>query len=226
MNSRDYRAIARVNLRGNWGSAILAAFVAALLGGLVSGSGFNFNINVDEEILYQLPTLVIRYLMIAGSIGSILSLVHFIIGGVIRQGYVQYLLKQHDGGEKPELNDLFSQFDRFGDGFCLNFLQNLYILLWGLLFVIPGIIAAYRYAMAPFILAENPGMTASEAIKASKEMMYGHKAELFFLGLSFLGWELLNILTLGIGSFWLSPYMNASYAAFYRNLSPRKTTVE
>ena len=220
MNSSDYRAIARAKLANNWGSAILAAFVAALLGGTVANVGFRFNVTINEQTLYQLPEFVLRYLMISASIASMLSFVHFIIGGVVRQGYAVYLLKQYDGGEeKPELNDLFSQFHHFGDGFCLALLQTLYILLWGLLFIIPGIVAAYRYAMAPYILAENPGMTASEAITASKQMMEGHKGELFCLGLSFFGWAILSGLTLGIGSLWLTPYMNAAYTAFYRNLS-------
>lgn len=225
MNSSDYRAIAREKLANNWGSAILAAFVAALLGGTVAGVSFSFNVTIDEQILYQLPEFVLRYLMISASIASMLSFVHFIIGGVVRQGYAVYLLKQYDGGEKPELNDLFSQFHRFGDGFCLALLQTLYIILWSLLFIIPGIVASLRYAMAPYILAENPGMTASEAITASKQMMDGHKGELFCLGLSFLGWAILSGLTLGIGNLWLTPYVNAAYTAFYRNLS-RQNAVE
>ena len=219
MNPRDYRAIARVNLAGNWGNAILISFVAALLGGLVTGTSFGLNINLDEGTLYQLPKFLLRYLMIMASISSILGVVQFILGGVVRLGYVDCLLKQHDRREQPELNDLFSQFHRFGDGFCLALLQGLYTFLWSLLFVIPGIIATFRYAMAPFILAENPGMTASEAIAASKQMMEGHKMDLFLLELSFLGWSILSALTLGIGSLWLNPYMNAAHAAFYRNIS-------
>lgn len=215
MNSSDYRRIAREKLAGNWGPAILAAFVAALLGGLVIGIGFSFDIEVDEDIFYQLPDIVKTYILTSASIASTLSLVHFIIGGVVRQGYVVYLLRQHDG-RAPELRDLFSQFHRFGDGFCLALLRGIFIALWSLLFVIPGIVASYRYAMAPFILAENPDMTASEAIAASKQMMDGHKGELFLLDLSFIGWSILNVFTLGIGSLWLNPYVNAAYAAFYR----------
>ena len=79
--------------------------------------------------------------------------------------------------------------------------------------------------MAPFILAENPGMTASEAITASKELMDGHKADLFFLQLSFIGWAILYVFTLGIGSLWLVPYINASYAAFYRSICNRRDNV-
>lgn len=218
MEAREIRRIARENLAGNWGNAVLAAFLAALLGGLVTTSGGSINIEADSEIFRELPPLVQTYFMMLLSASGALSLVHFILGGVIRLGYCQYLLKQHDR-RNPETRDLFGEFKRFGDGFCLSLLQGLYTLLWSLLFIIPGIIKGYSYAMAPFIMAENPSMTASEAINASKEMMDGHKAELFFLGLSFFGWSLLSILTLGIGDFWLNPYMNAAYAAFYRNIS-------
>lgn len=221
MSSSDYRRIARERLTGNWGIAILAALVAGLLGGAISDGG-GFSINVDSEILYQLPQEVLTILQWLISISGILGLVCFIIGGTIRLGYCQFLLKQHDG-QPAELKDLFSQFHRFGDGFCLSLLQGLYIFLWSLLFIIPGIVAGYRYAMAPFIMVEHPDMTASEAINASKQMMDGHKAELFFLDLSFIGWALLSVLTLGIGSLWLNPYMSAAYAAFYREPSTRNS---
>lgn len=218
MNSSDYRRIARENLAGNWGNAVLAAFLAALLGGLVTSNGGSFDIEMDSEVFRELPPLLQTYFYALASAAGVFSLVNFILGGVIRQGYCVYLLKQHDR-RNPETADIFSQFDRFGDGFCLQLLQGLYTALWSMLFIIPGIVASYSYAMAPFILAENPDMTASEAITASKELMDGHKAELFFLDFSFIGWSLLSALTLGIGDFWLNPYTNAAHAAFYRSLS-------
>ena len=73
--------------------------------------------------------------------------------------------------------------------------------------------------MTPFIMAENPEMTASEAITASKEMMDGHKGELFTLDLTFIGWDLLCLFTLNIGHLWLNPYKNAAYAVFYKDLT-------
>ena len=95
-----------------------------------------------------------------------------------------------------------------------SFLQTLYVLLWTLLLIIPGIVAGYSYAMTPYILAENPDLTASEAISRSKEMMEGNRMDLFVLELTFIGWELLCILTLGIGNLWLGPYKAAAKAAF------------
>ena len=79
--------------------------------------------------------------------------------------------------------------------------------------------------MTPFIMAENPDLTANEAIKLSQERMRGHKGELFWLGLTFFGWSLLAALTGGIGNIFLNPYMNAAYAAFYRDQISPKTPV-
>lgn len=220
MEAKEFRRLARENLAGDWGNAILAAFLAALLGGLiVSGGNVDLNIKISENQLQLLPSMLQTLALSLLSVGGTLSLIHFILGGVIRQGYAIYLLKQYDRKSVPQVNDLFSQFDHFGDAFCLKFLQGLFIFLWSLLLVFPGIMKSYAYSMAPFIMAENPEMTAREALRASDDLMYGHKAELFFLDLSFIGWVLLSVLTLGIGSFWLNPYMNAAHAAFYRNLS-------
>ena len=144
-----------------------------------------------------------------------------ILGGTVELGYAKFLLKQHDRKEL-QFSDLFSQFERFGTGFAQQFLRTLYTCLWTLLFVIPGIVKGLSYAMTPFILEEHPEMTASEAIKASMKLMDGHKMDLFILGLSFIGWSLLACLTMGIGYLFLTPYINAAYAAFYRNISGQR----
>lgn len=220
MSASDYRAKARAALAGKWGNALVVALVAGIFGALMTGSNFTLNFDLDENTMKYIPDAVKVYLIIATSIGGVLSLAQFIMGGVVQLGYCKYLLKQQDG-EDGDVKDLFSEMDRFGDGFVLSLLTSLYIILWTMLFIIPGIVAAYRYAMAPFILHENRGMRASDAIAESKYLMDGNKGDLFVLDLSFIGWILLNILTLGIGSLWLNPYMNAARAAFYRTLRPR-----
>ena len=217
MTYSDYRRVARENLQGNYWQSVLVAFVAAILGGLLTGSS-TFSLQIDAEYLEKMPRILVRYFAIMGSIGGLLSLVRFIIGGTVQLGYTQYLLKQHNHAHF-DTHDLFSQFGRFKDGFLQGFLRALYTVLWTLLFVIPGIVKAYAYAMTPFIMAENPEMTAKEAINASKELMDGHKGELFVLDLTFLGWDLLASLTLNIGCIFLNPYKNAAYAAFYKNLT-------
>lgn len=219
MNLSDIRYSARHALSGMWGISILVGFLASLLGAGFFGSTSSISIrSSDLQKYFHNNRALLSVLLMLGSASGFLAIVQFIIGGTVKLGYCRFLLKQHDG-DHPELSDLFSQFDRFGDGFCLALLQTILIALWSLLFVIPGIVASYKYAMAQFIMVENPNMRASEALQASKTMMYGHKMELFILHLSFFGWMILCSLTFGIGNLWLNPYMNAANAAFYREIS-------
>lgn len=226
MKAKDYRSIARKNLAGKWWISIAIAAIAWVLGGCVVGSGFvpDLNLNLDAENLdlaSQLGGLVAKF---AGVV-SVIGLIQVILGGAVELGYAKILLAQHDGGEY-KIPDLFSEFHRFGTGLAQLLLRFLYIFLWTLLFCIPGIIAAYRYAMTPFILVENPEMSASEAIKRSKELMHGHKWELFCMRLSFFGWHLLAALTLNVGNLALNPYLNAAEAAFYRKLTAQPEVVD
>lgn len=221
MTSKELRAIARQNLQGNWGISVGVALVAALLGGMITGSG-NFSFQFNEDTVRNLPPVFWGFLLPFVSVVGLLGLAMFIIGGVVELGYAKFLLKQHD---KKELvfADLFSQFERFGTGFAQRFLRTLYTALWTLLFVVPGIIKSLSYAMTPFILEDHPELTASEAINRSKKLMDGHKMDLFILSLTFIGWDILSALTFGIGFLFLNPYRNAAYAAFYRNISaPRQ----
>lgn len=214
MDERIFRARAREVLRGNWGISIGVAAIAYLLGGIMVGGGFFPDLDSDLAQTYGFcisrPKAVNTFI-----IG--LNMAAFVIGGVIQLGYCKFLLRQHDG-EPYEVGDLFSQFHRFTDGFLQNFLRIVYTTLWTLVFIIPGIMASYSYAMTPFLMAENPDLRPNEAISLSKDMMNGHKGELFALDLSFIGWSILCILTLNIGRLWLNPYLNAAHAAFYREL--------
>ena len=226
MEASDHRRIARENLAGNWWLSVAVAFVAGLFGATIATGGASFNLNIDEELLYEMPPIVLTYLKIVGSVGGILGLVQFILGGTIQLGYSVYLLKQYHRQE-TSIGDLFSQFFRFGTGFAQQFLVNLYTFLWTLLFIVPGIIKIFSYAMTPFILADDPNLTANQAITRSRELMDGHKWELFVLNLTFIGWEILGALCFGIGLLWVTPYKNAAYAAFYRQIAGYpKYTVE
>lgn len=99
-----------------------------------------------------------------------------------------------------------------------GFLMMLFTYLWMLLLIVPGIIKAFAYSMTPYILKDYPELSANQAINLSIKMMKGHKFDYFYLQLSFIGWGLLSILTLGIGYIWLMPYMYASMAAFYEDI--------
>ena len=163
---------------------------------------------------------------VSDTISGPLSLVSLILGGVVQLGYVAYLRKQHDG-QPGDVKDLFSRFHMFKQGFLQALLRGIYICLWSLLFIIPGIVKAYSYAMTPFILEEHPELSANQAITASQALMYGHKGKLFCLHLSFLGWSVLSAFTLGIGNIFLNPYKNAATAAFYRSIAhPDTVTAE
>ena len=226
MTYSDYRRVARERLQGNWPLAIGVAAVACILGGLITGASFipQFNFRIEGQNISNIGDLL--NLLSAKSIsafglGSALGLAQFLIGGVIELGFAVFLLKQH-GREELDFQDLFSQFHRFGQGFAQKFLRGLYVTLWSLLFVIPGIVKSYAYAMTPFIMAENPDLSANDAITISTELMEGHKGELFTLDLTFLGWDILAALTCNIGNQALNPYRNAAYAAFYKDLTAQK----
>lgn len=227
MDTKEIRRQARAHLQGNWGLSIGVAVVACLLGGLLTGMSFIPEISYWKQLNFFHDRDLSQYVSGSWEIvqgvriefkNGIFGLASFLLGGVLQLGYARFLLRQHDG--KPtEFNDLFSQFDRFGTGFAQHFLRSLYTLLWSLLLIVPGIIAALSYAMTPFILEEHPELTANEAIRRSKELMRGHKTDLFILELTFIGWSLLCILTLNLGHIALNPYKNAAYAVFYREIT-------
>lgn len=125
-------------------------------------------------------------------------------------------------GVSIEIPTLFEGFKDYGRIFCTLFLQNLYVWLWSLLLVVPGIIKSYSYAMTSYILADRPELKNNAAIEESMRMMDGHKMRLFLLDLSFIGWGILCVLTLGIGFLFLSPYMSTARASFYEDLKVQK----
>lgn len=144
-----------------------------------------------------------------------------IIGGPLAIGFCGYFIRKARG-ETARLENLFDGFKLFGSGFLLYLLQYIFIFLWTFLFIVPGIIKSLSYSMAFFILRDNPDIGSLEAITASRNMMNGHKRKLFCLYLSFIGWSLLCILTLGIGLLWLCPYMYLSVANFYEDIKQKQ----
>lgn len=227
-NSKEFRALARARLAGNWGISLLVSLVAALLGSGGSGAGGSYS-NAQElaqtagehggdigsaaQSLLSNP-LVLATILGLGSLAFIFTLVHLFVGSSIELGQARYYIGLI-GGERPGFGVLFSRFHIFLKAVGLRLYMGLFIFLWGLLFIIPGIIAAYRYAMAPYLMAQYPEKGIRECVEDSKALMLDHKARLFFLNLSFIGWGFLCLFTLGIGMLWLTPYMQAATAAFY-----------
>ncbi|TFG73978.1 MAG: DUF975 family protein [Chrysiogenales bacterium] len=162
-------------------------------------------------LLLFLISAVVQSFPYIGILGAL------IITGPLQLGAVIFFITFTRRGN-PDLGMLFAGFKQFGRALGTYLLMGLFILLWTLLLIIPGIIATYAYSQALYILADNPDVGPMEALRRSKEMMRGHKWKLFCLYCRFIGWNLLCILTLGIGFLWLSPYMNTSAAAFYNDL--------
>ncbi len=215
----DFRKIARESLTNKWPLAIGTGLVASILGATGSGSIPDIEWRNMEDLAYtDFGNLFL--LIFAGFFGTamIFTLIKFIIGGAVSLGYCRFNKNLIDRAN-PRFMDLFSRFDIFGRAFLMQLLIGIYTFLWTLLFIIPGIIAAFSYAMTPYILEENPYMPVNEAIGRSKEMMRGNKFRLFCLQFSFIGWSLLCLLTCGIGYLWLGPYMQAATAAFFYDVS-------
>lgn len=219
MTAYDFRKTAREALKGKWGLALGTGIVAALLGG-TKGYDFQFNINMPDESSLMYSYSVMRFFGFATVIAIISLVISVVIGGVTEIGYKSFNLKLVRR-ENPQFENLFDYFKYMKKGVAMVLLRGVLIFLQLLLFIIPGIIAIYRYALIPYILAENPDMPVMEALELSKKMMVGNKMRLFGLQLSFIGWMFLSVLTFGIGFLWLSPYMEAATASFYESIKTK-----
>ncbi len=235
MCASDHRRAARYALSGNYWVAVLVNLIATALGGAIvsNSASFSFNFNtgstaggtpMDQEAAVALLSTFLVIFVIAMVLALILSLVYMLAGSPVRLGHAAFLLKAQDEGHVycSDIKLLFSYYrNYFWSSFLANFLSQLFVFLWSLLFIIPGIIASLSYAMVPFILSENPDMAPMDALRLSREMMHGNKWRLFCLNFSFIGWRLLCILTCGVGFAFLNPYIAQAHASFYRELSPR-----
>ncbi len=150
-------------------------------------------------------------------VGTIVSL---LISGPIACSFAAIAVKV-DRSEQVKPANLFDGFQYFSSAFLIGLLQAIFIVLWALLLIIPGIIKAFSYSMAYYVFLENPNMKASDCIKASKELMKGHKWRLFCLEFSYIGWLILCALTLGILSFWVAPKMEQAKYEFYKDVSAK-----
>ena len=240
---KELKERAKAAFKRNYWKCVLAALLLALLTGAGAGSGVRRNQNEyteeQRQVIHQLAdgsdsTLVRSFFNIVdkeatmqgsritlslgglGLVGLALSLLVF---NPLIVGCNRFFLK--NTGSNAELNELGAGFkDNWGNVILTMFLRNLFIVLWALLLVIPGIIKAYSYRLVPYILKEHPELSAMEAITLSRRMMNGHKADAFVLDLSFLGWILLSALTCGIlHIFYVGPYIQATDAELYRAIA-------
>ena len=204
-SNQYYKNEALSALRGNWANALVATIILIAL-------MLFFSSNEAVNSYYQ-------RVVINPFIGYSLSFVSLFVLLPLAVGYINSMRVLLETGDNRLTNNSFS----LGFGNWLHvvwgmILSTIYIFLWTLLLIIPGIIKSYSYALTPYILVEHPEMSANEAIEESMRLMDGHKFDLFYLQLSFIGWAILSILSLGLGFFWLIPYQMTAQAAFYRDI--------
>ncbi len=153
------------------------------------------------------------YILISGCIPPI----SIIISGPMTQGMAGLSLKL-SRRQQSDVPDLFTGFNNFWNALLAYLLIIVFVILWSLLLFIPGIIAAISYSQTFYVLSEDPAIDPMDAINRSMALMNGYKAKYFRLCLRFFGWSLLCCLTLGIGFFWLIPWIQVTFAGFYDDL--------
>ncbi len=233
-SAKDFRYEARTALSGNWWLAIGTTIVASILGlCTITSTVGSLSSNSDSSAAVNDPA-VMAVLLLISSISFLYTIVTFVLSGPITLGYIKFTMKAHNN-EKPKFGDLFSQFNRFGEGFCVYALRLLYTFLWTLAAIAPVMIVGiplifvmgdfglvimyllaiaagvfiamkqYSYALAPYIVYDHPGIGAAAALRKSVDMMDGNKWRLFCLAFSFIGWNLLASLPTIIATLLDSP---------------------
>jgi uncharacterized membrane protein len=208
---------AKEAIRNNFVEIGVIYLIIAIVKGIIpnGGSGVNtswtqqvYNFDGWENVVVQAPKGL-------GFIGQVLS---WFVMGVVFLVYVHIATKRNND-ERVDVGDflVFTK-GRWLDFGILGIIKNVFIMLWTFLLVIPGIIKAYSYAMSEYIYNDNEELNYTQAITESRQLMNGHKLELFILDLSFVGWYILGIFTLGILWLWVAPYHFQSRYNFYLEL--------
>lgn len=195
----EYRKQGRESLRGNWTPAVLATLVLFIIAFAISGTNPSiYQMNVSDA--WMILTCIAMYF----------------IGMPLSYGYANAIRALCSKGDRNVTSNMIHMpLAHYFDVAWTMFYMAVKIVLWSLLLFVPGIIKSFSYAMTPFVLEEEPELSAGEAIAKSARMMQGHKMQLFLLELSFMGWIFLSFFTLGIGVLWIEPYIYASMSAFY-----------
>lgn len=239
----DYKNAALAALKGNWGKAVLAAVVFFAVTYLALGPYMYHTVKLQTYVQENLPTdyssglgAAMRQAMEAtislaqdpeyvamqtkanGSMGLYYLLLFFVVFP-LSVGFCNTFRRLFVRGDDALTENMCKiATTNYWHKVWGMVLMAIFIFLWSLLLVIPGIVKAFSYSMTPFILEENPDLSANDAIDHSRAIMKGHKFDLFWLLLSFIGWGILCLFTFGIGFLWLMPYMQTSIAAFYEDV--------
>ncbi len=213
-------------LRQNYWMALLVSFVAGLLGtngNLIPNFNFNYNIGSDpynySSDVYPFYNGFMRFFAAYAAIISIVViLLKIFVANPVSVGCNRYFMESRVGN--APFSTLFSTFGNpaYWNVVKVMFMRDLFVFLWSLLFFFPGIYKAYQYRMVDYLLAENPYLTYERALELSRQMTDGEKFNIFVLELSFFGWMFLGALLFYIGTFFVQPYVNATFAELYAAL--------
>ena len=224
------RTALKMEAKGIVKSARVSACLFTLLFLAISWllSGISEYVSLDADRAYYLSVasgVDLSFLALHRTFSPVLvtfiSIMVGLLNVLLNAGYARYHLGIRRGEEMP-YETLFDGFSFAGKLILLSIVQYLFIFLWSLLFVIPGIIAAYRYRFAVYNLCEDPEMGVMDAINMSKAQTNGFKWQLFVLDLSFLGWQILCGLTLGILYIWIQPYIFQTDIGYFQQIKSVK----
>ena len=228
LKSKELRVRAWNSLKGKYWRAF---FVVLVFGILASGGStlLTYSQELTDLINMVDPSEMDATMELGAAVASgIASVMWFVgmlisvfVGNAAEVGLAHYFIKNTDSA--PSFADAFYGFKvKYGRNIGTLLLIGIKTVLWSFLFVIPGIIKGFEYAIVPYILADDAEITSKEAFKKAKEMMKGNKWRLFKLNFSFIGWGVLCVLTLGVGTMFLVPYVAAANAEFYAELKSKQ----
>ncbi len=222
--NQEYKNEALAALKGRWAPSVLAvlAYMAVLAVFIAPYEIKAMQLSYDPTNLQLAADMMKWYPVFI--LGCIFASFPLLVGLV--NGFKSLFT---DGDDKVLSNEFKIGFGNYWHHVWGMFLNRFFVFLWSLLLFVPGIIKTLSYAMTNYILVDKPELSANEAINLSKDMMYGHKFDLFYLYLSFAGWFILCLFTLGIGFLWLYPYAQAAQVSFYLDVKEdyeRRTGVD
>ena len=222
---KEMKERGRAAFKGNYWPCVLVALLMSLFAGSSVSSSVNSASSSDLESLED-PRLVIAVFVGMLTIYVVLILFKIFVANPLKLGGAAFFTKNVEAGPVP-FKTIGKGFQNYGHNFVVLLVRDIYVFLWSLLFIVPGLIKIYSYRMVPYILAEHPELSANEVINRSREMMNGNKWRSFLLDLSFIGWILLGIVTLGLGLLlWTNPYMESAQAALYVELRDNAPALE
>lgn len=179
----------------------------------------DIQMDIRPQDIVAVAFTVIVVLIVAAIVLAIGIALDVLLLNPVQVGINRFMVKSLD--DTARIAEVGYTFDHnYKNGVKVMFFKDLYVVLWSLLFIVPGIYKAYQYRMVPYILGENPDMTYQEVLQRSKDMMDGQKWDAFVLDLSFILWHMLGGITGGLAEiFYVAPYVNLTDAALYSRLS-------